>query len=256
MRMDAVLWLRRLLAYAESLLFPEGVACLCCARGLGEDEVDGICPACARSLAELAARQAGRDADDCSERAEGVSGVLAAYPYEAQARRLILTMKFGGRREAAIPLSRAMGALALPEADMLVPVPTSRKRERERGFNQATLLAEGLGRMRGIPVVPALTRTSERGKQSLLTARQRRRNLIGCMRADERVAGRRVALVDDVYTTGATAQEAARALLASGAVSVHVICAARTAFGAGSTIPEFDRLYALTRKNKNPRGKI
>ncbi len=249
-------WLKRLIGFVESLVFPDGVTCLCCSRGLGEDETDGVCPACRQALERMAHEQAESDPDGTHALAPGIAHVYAAYPYEAQARRLILMMKVNCLREAAVPLCRAMSALNMADADVLVPVPTSAKRIRERGFNQAVLLAQGVGKACGKPVREALVRVSERGKQSLLSARERRKNLTGSMRADGSVRGLRVAVVDDVYTTGSTAAEAARALREAGAADVFVLCAARTGRGRKAVLADFDRLRVNVHRNDKGRGKI
>lgn len=248
--------LQRLLAFIDSLIFPSGVTCICCRRALGEDERDGLCPSCVQALKKLAEKQAASDPDGMRETAQGLDGVMAAFPYESQARSLILILKFGGIREAAVPLCKAMSAIRLPHADMLVPVPTSKRRQRERGFNQAALLAQGVAVRKGIPCTEALERISERGKQSLLSAAARRKNLVGSMRADGRVAGKYVVLVDDIYTTGSTAQEAARALREAGAAGVFALCAARSHFGGKPARADFDRLRGMMHKTDKQRGKL
>jgi len=129
----------------------------------------------------------------------------------------------------------ALGALLAehypfgPEA-LLVPVPLHPKRLRARGFNQALLLARALGRRRGLPVAPrVLVRTRATLAQAGLSAAARRRNLRAAfaVRSPARVARRLVVLVDDVLTTGATADACARALLNGGAARVEVYTVGR-----------------------------
>lgn len=219
--------LERAVCMADDWLFPERTACLCCDGALGEDEQDGLCPACAAALEEAFARQDAAQRAGGEVAAPGLAYVYAAYPYEGQAKRLIVRLKFGYVRAAAVPLARAMAMLPCGEEDVIVPVPTTRSRLRERGFNQAEVLSRHLGQTWGMRVLPALVRRDGHAAQSTLGARQRRENLRGCMCAVEDVLGRRVLLVDDVYTTGSTAMEAARALLEGGAASVGVLTAAR-----------------------------
>ena len=219
--------LARLLAAADDLLYPDEVACLACGRALGEGE-RVVCARCCEALCELEQRQAEREEQGMEPCAEGLRYVYSAYPYTGAAKQLILRLKFSSLRAAAEPLAEAMAALPAGEEDLIVPVPTTAQRKRERGFNQAEVLAQRLGRIWGMEAANALTRTDERTPQAGLSAQARRAHLQGVMRADERVAGRRVLLVDDVYTTGATAREAARALLAAGALSVGMLTAART----------------------------
>lgn len=211
----------------DAWLFPERVRCLCCARGLTGEEPDGVCPACAAALEALCETEAAalREAP-----AQGLDFVHAAFPYEAQARTLILRLKFERVRAAAEPLACAMAALPGGEEELIVPVPTTARRLRERGFNQAALLARLIGETLGMPVAEALIRRDDAPAQSRLSARARAENLSGCMEADGRAAGKRILLIDDVYTTGATAGEAARALKAAGALSVGMFAAARSDF--------------------------
>ena len=111
-------------------------------------------------------------------------------------------------------------------AELLTPVPIAGRRQRERGYNQAGLLARDLGALSGLPVIDALTRRRFDGPQAgAATADQRWRRVQGsfAVRRPEAVRGRRVLLVDDVATTGATLDACARELLAAGAESVSAI---------------------------------
>jgi ComF family protein len=151
-------------------------------------------------------------------------------------REAIHAFKFGGRRGLADPLGdllAGLGLSALPGAgpDLLVPVPLHRRRERERGYNQALLVARRLERAWGVPVAAdALVRLTATAPQADLDARARRRNVrgaFGVVRAPA-IAGRHIVLVDDVLTTGATASECARILSRAGASAVGVLTIART----------------------------
>ena len=113
--------------------------------------------------------------------------------------------------------------------DVIVPVPLTSARRRRRGFNQAALLAKGLGRERGLPVIEALTRTRFGVAQVGLSAAERRRNVAGAFafRRDAGVEGLRLLVIDDVATTGATLDACARALLQGGAKDVYGLTIAR-----------------------------
>ena len=219
-------YLRQLWNALLDLLYPRDILCLCCDRAIAPDAQDGLCPACLGALEELEAQQAQEEIAP----APGIVRVRAAYPYTAQARRLIICLKYEHVRDAAVPLARAMAMLPGGEADVLVPVPTTRRRLRERGYNQAQVLAELIGGETGMPVMDALERTDEHTEQVRLSGQSRRQNLKGVMRADDSVRNLRVLLIDDVYTTGSTAEEAARALLDAGAVSVEVFTAAKSMY--------------------------
>jgi ComF family protein len=159
----------------------------------------------------------------------------AALRYDAQSRRIVLPLKYADRTEyaaALAPLMARTGAALLRDAELLVPVPLHRRRLIARRYNQAALLAHAVARIAGKPVLPdALRRTRVTMPLGELSAEERARVVDGAfaVRAGraERIAGRRVLLVDDVLTSGATCAACTRVLLAAGAASVDVLVAAR-----------------------------
>lgn len=156
----------------------------------------------------------------------------AAGAYAGPLREALHALKFGGNRALAGPLSALVleqcGALLGPHVDAFVPVPLAHARERERGFNQAALLAAHLAAASGLPSKPAwLSRSRGTRPQTELTAGERRANVTAAFVASRRVSGAHVVLVDDIVTTGATAAECARTLRAAGARAVGVIAVAR-----------------------------
>lgn len=119
----------------------------------------------------------------------------------------------------------------LPRPDALLPVPLARKRLRQRGFNQAQMLADWLGATLAIPVdTKLLQRVQDTQSQQELDAAGRRRNLrqAFALTYERSLTGRHLAIIDDVLTTGATAQSLARLLKRAGAARVDVYCLART----------------------------
>lgn len=157
--------------------------------------------------------------------------------YDGLARDLVHRLKFGDRLDLSALMARLMahaGAELLAEADVIVPVPLHRVRLWRRRFNQAAVLAREVGRLAGRPVsVDVLHRARATRPQVGLTRVQRRDNLQGVFAVGEGarpdIAERRVLLVDDVLTTGATGNAAARALLRGGARAVDVLVFARVA---------------------------
>jgi len=156
----------------------------------------------------------------------------SAAAYEGPLREALHALKFSGKRAVARPL----GDLALEQCraflptgiEALVPVPLAYERERERGFNQAALIADRLARALEIPVIPGwLGRLRATRPQSDLSAAERQANVRGAFRASRRVAGRHVLVVDDVLTTGATLGACARALRDAGAWRIGVLTVAR-----------------------------
>lgn len=221
--------LARIGAWMDDLLFPENVTCLCCDHALGAEDEDHICAGCRKELVRLAEKQEERVAADAQPLPDGIDALHAAFAYEGVVRQLVHRLKYESVRAAAVPLAAQMAFLPSGEEEIIVPVPTDPKRERMRGFNQSALLAEHIGRTLGMRVEKALVRVESRRPQTGLSAAARRENLAGCMAAGEAVSGKRILLVDDVVTTGATIQEAARALRHAGAESIRVFAAARAA---------------------------
>jgi ComF family protein len=124
------------------------------------------------------------------------------------------------------------GAELLRDADVIVPVPLHRWRLWTRRFNQSAALAWSIARSTGCPCDPHLLARVRPGRQQVgLTRAQRQENLRGVFQVPDdarpRLSGRRVILVDDVFTTGATANAASRALLRGGAASVDLLCFAQ-----------------------------
>jgi ComF family protein len=165
----------------------------------------------------------------------------AVATFDEVARSLIHGLKYRDRPELAHWVAgwlvRAGGELAVT-ADLIVPVPLHRRRLWFRRFNQSALLAQAVARRTGKAFAPAaLTRIRPTAQQVGLTAAQRDDNVRGAFRVlpgeKMTVHGRRVLLVDDVYTTGATVKAATRALLRAGAASVDVLVFARVVRGEG-----------------------
>jgi ComF family protein len=151
--------------------------------------------------------------------------------YDDVARELVHKLKFGDRPELGRALANMMllaGAEVLDDADLLVPVPLHRVRLWTRRFNQAAVLTRIIGKRRGLPVeLQALARIKHTRPQVGLSRPQRADNLQGAFRvaksARPLIEGRRIVMIDDVLTTGATANAASRALLRAGAISVDVL---------------------------------
>ena len=157
----------------------------------------------------------------------------AVLRYDKNSRRLVLGLKYGDRTHVAAAFGRWMhrnGGEVLAGADLLVPVPLHWTRLFQRRYNQAALLAQAV-RAAGGPEVAAdrLVRRRRTPTQGHLGPAARERNVRGAfaIRARRSVAGKRVVIVDDVLTTGATVAECARVLKRAGATSVGVLTLAR-----------------------------
>ncbi len=155
--------------------------------------------------------------------------VIAAYPYGYPLDQLLGRYKYQ-RQLAMEPALAALWLQHLPDTpvDALVPMPLHWRRQVWRGFNQAARLAVHLARARQLPLLHALRRCHASPPQQALDARRRRDNLSAVFAVQSDVSGLRLALVDDVVTTGASARAASACLLAGGAAQVEVWSLLRT----------------------------
>jgi len=233
---------RSLLAGRAILHFLLPSCCASCGaarRGIGGG---GLCRACWRALPFLdgddacqtcALPSAAPLCQSCHGGASPVSRATAVLRYEGVARRLVHALKFRGHDILAAPSGALMAAAALArglgdDADWVVPVPSTARRNRDRGYDPGALLAEEVAGRLGRPLRPLLSRTREAPPQSTVPAAERRQNVQGVFASSPAARLSHVLLVDDVMTTGATAFEAARTLRAAGARSVDLIVLART----------------------------
>ena len=153
-------------------------------------------------------------------------------PFTGVTRRALHRLKYDGERRLASPLGEALAdrwRRASAGGEVLVPVPASPDRVRERGYDQAVLLARVAGRHLGLPVLEALERTHETAAQFRLDRQTRRANVGRAfrIREDAAVAERWIVLIDDVITTGSTLAGCAEILVAGGAIAVSAVTVAR-----------------------------
>lgn len=164
---------------------------------------------------------------ECAGRRLAFASARAAVAYDESVRTLVSAWKERGlRRIATVAAELVVATLERPGVDALVPVPPDPERTLRRGHHPASRLADELGRRWQLPAVAALGRTRSVERQRGLDLAARRRNVAGAF-SPAAAAPRRVALVDDVYTSGATAAAAASALTKAGTRTVHVVTFAR-----------------------------
>lgn len=203
--------------------------CAACASVLPRPLDGAVCDACWAAIAAVITPAAGA-------RARGIPAVdarAAIGEYDGRLRDVIHALKYNGRRSIAPRLGalmRTAGAAVLQDADVSVPVPLHRRRQRSRGFNQADDLARALG----LPVRRLLRRVRFTTPQIELPAEERHRNVRDAFSLQPSAVGQVpavVVLVDDVSTTGATLDACARVLKAAGVKDVRALTAARVATG-------------------------
>lgn len=167
----------------------------------------------------------------CRTSARGFDAAYCFGAYEGALRELIHLLKYGRMKPLAKTLAGHL-ASALPRNqvfDLVVPMPLHWRRQWQRGFNQSELLARRTAQRCGIPMVNAVRRNRATASQAGLSNSRRRQNVAGAFRVKRTraVEGRRVLLIDDVMTTGATAAACALALKHAGAKSVVLLALAR-----------------------------
>lgn len=156
----------------------------------------------------------------CAGALTSLDGLVAVAEFDGVAREAVHALKYNGRHAIAGMLGRLMAGVAPAPVDLVVPVPLHASRRRERGYDQSALLAGRVARELGLPHAPrALTRTRRTEQQATLQADRRRANVAGAF-VSRPWRGEAILLVDDVATTGATIDAAARALKEAGAGKV------------------------------------
>jgi ComF family protein len=165
----------------------------------------------------------------CLNASPHYDSVAAAFEYAFPIDALIQKYKYGSDIALAPVLASLLARAPCPDVDAVIPMPLARARLRERGFNQAHEMARLAARACGVPVLRhACRKVGETAPQATLPFDQRARNVRGSFVCDADLTGRRVAIVDDVMTTGASANELARVLKHAGAEAVRVWVLART----------------------------
>lgn len=227
----------------SAALYPAAVTCDVCGAELTAETRYTLCAECMTKLPRITGHRClvcgvpiNDEADYClrCQRTESVfRRNVSPLRYDGEGRQLVHMLKFGGKRYIARLLGAMMADEFLSsgeECEIVVPVPMSEKEVKRRGFNQSELLAADIGERLGMPVLPALSKVKDTPPQKELTGKERAENLKGCfaLRFGEYVKGRKILLVDDVFTTGSTANECARTLLKGRARSVTVLTAAVT----------------------------
>ncbi len=196
----------------EKLPFNDKKVCLCCGAPV-ENEAD-YCLRCMDTK---------RAFDKCR----------SVFVYDGLAKKVLLSFKYGEKKYLKNLLAKLMTDKYLSErfeADVVTFVPMTKKEQRKRGYNQSELLAREIANSLSLECRPSLEKVKESPEQKSLSAKERAENLKGVFScSDAALKGKRVLLIDDVFTTGATANECSGVLLKAGASNVLVLTACVTA---------------------------
>lgn len=219
-----------------NLLYPR--RCPLCHRIL-KDSRELICRECAGSLKPVSGarcfkcgKPVGEEEEyckDCQSHPKAFDQGRGIFLYDKQMKQSIMKFKYYGCREYGRFYARAMYIYAGMEMrkwkpDVLVPVPMYWRKKRMRGFNQAEFLAQHLSLYSGIPTDSSLIKkVRETDSQKKLDAVHRRKNLQNAFEASENVKGKRILVIDDVYTTGSTMDVIAQLLREKGAESIFFL---------------------------------
>lgn len=213
--------MKRLIHYIKEWLFPS--KCILCQALLDQDEMD-LCRKCRSETDEYPQGKL---------KVPFIDSVAAVWYYKGNVRHCLLRYKFHRSCHLAEPLGRMMAMKVLTgpagDLDLVTWVPISPLRRFIRGYDQDELLAVVVARELGIPCVPLLRKTRHNRAQSGIEGYAKRRaNVLGVYRCENPalLPDKKVLLVDDILTTGATASECARILLTAGAKEIHCAVAA------------------------------
>ena len=210
--------MKKLFLFISRFLFPP--KCVLCRKVLKENETD-LCRECRAHTPEFSKQ---------TKKLPYLAGWTALWYYEGDVRRSILRFKFYNARSYAETYGRLLAMKLLQEEtefDLLTWAPISRMRKWRRGYDQVELIAQAVGKELGIAPVATLKKRRNNPPQSgIRDAARRRANVFGVYQVldPQQISGKRILLLDDIMTTGATAGECARMLLTDGAKEVY--CAA------------------------------
>ena len=227
----------------QKLFYPRNLTCSVCKRENFSNR--SICDECYNSLPfnkESICGHCGRVAaypteycDYCKNRQTSVDSSRSAFEYLDPIRQLVMRFKYGGEKYLREFFAEELKPVFLKHvgyADVIVYVPTTNKKVRQRGYNQGEVLAREFRRFSQIPVVDAIQKIKETESQVGLTLKERRENLKGSFKVVDKkaVKDKRVLIIDDVMTTGSTVENIAEKLKSAGAREVIVLTVASVNF--------------------------
>lgn len=230
--------LKRICDWLLRKLYPP--RCIFCSRVLNDSEKLHICRECAVNVKKISVehcpvcgRESGLGAAicwQCSLNKIPFKIHRSVYVYRDKARRAVVRLKFYNKPHYADTMGQIMSVYApkTSDIDIVTYVPMTKRAMRKRGYNQAQLMAEKIAELVNVECVCCLEKVRETKVQSTLDFKRRQKNIAGAFRGLDNAVGKRILLVDDVYTTGATISEASKALKRAGASDIYCITFAMT----------------------------
>lgn len=226
----------------KDLIYPENLTCDLCGDELRVESRYNICATCIEKLPYIdgdiclncgvSIDNEAQYCDRCQKQSSLFKVNRSPLIYDGNAREMLHGLKFGGKKYLVKTIGAMMADTFLKyrmEGEIIVPVPMFEKDEKKRGFNQAELLAYEVGKRLNIPVLPALKKVISTATQKELSGKERAENLDKCFEVVfPQVKDRKILLVDDIFTTGATANECTKALLKGKCKEVSVLTACIT----------------------------
>ncbi|MCL1809082.1 MAG: ComF family protein [Clostridiales bacterium] len=237
------------------LLFPSNIYCISCGSIIDNSRIYSLCDSCmglfhwangrtCKKCGKIVQENYPHDTcTDCRENHRYFEKGYTCVQYGIYERELLLAFKYGGKTFIGEKIADAMAdklKMENFETDMVTPVPMHERKQKKRGYNQAAIIARQLAQKLPAPYAgKLLLRTGNTAAMSKLSAEERRMNIENAFSiargAEGRIKGKRILLVDDIYTTGSTADACSRTLLDAGAAEIRI-----ATFAAGTNILKRD----------------
>lgn len=225
-------------------VFPSEIKCIICGKDLEKDEVMDICPTCLKTIKFNNGKRClkcgknlwagSKYCNSCKMGVRVFKSATAPLLYEKPISTMIRKFKYDGKHYLAKPFAKIMAYEYVQskfEVDLVLPIPMFYKREKERGYNHAKLLAKEFCKITSLPLdTKNFVRIMNTNQQAKLSKEEREKNINNAFRVidSNMVKGKKILLLDDIITTGATIDECARVLYECGASEVNALAIAHT----------------------------